>query len=69
MEEDMEQMNQMDRRTARSTSFNLATMMDQLTVTTLIRLNPEKRFLSYNLPEGSHLLFKSTENSAYSERF
>ena len=55
-------MSQVDRRSARSSSFNLSTMMNQLAPSAaMIQLLPGKRFMSYNLPNGSHLLFKSME--------
>ena len=55
--------NGIDRRAARSSSFVLSNMLDQAGIKTLIQLQPQKRFLAYDLPQGSHLIFKSLKGS------
>lgn len=58
-----------DRRTMRSSSFDLSGMLETFNAQESIRLNEDKRFGHYNLPNFSHLQFKPIEGFCNSPIF
>ena len=58
-----------DRRTMRSSSFDLSGMLETFNAQEGIRLNEDKRFGHYNLPNFSHLQFKPIEEDLEQREF